>query len=53
MSVPATNEQRTMLITVFKKELGTDDIDEAQSYIEAPLRVLVHQIMSLPEYQLG
>lgn len=53
MSVPATSEQRSMLITVFKKELGTDDIDEAQSYIEAPLRVLVHQIMSLPEYQLG
>jgi hypothetical protein len=53
MSVRATYEQRQVLITDFKKELGTDNIEAARSYIEDPLRMLLHRIMSLPEYQLG
>ena len=53
MSVRATSEQRNSLIKVFKRDLGTDNIEAARSYIEDPLRALVHRIMSLPEYQLG
>ena len=34
-------------------ELGTDDIFAAQSYLEEPLRKLLHQMLSRPEYQLG
>ena len=53
MSVRATSEQRNSLIKGFKRDLGTDNIEAARSYIEDPLRALVHRIMSLPEYQLG
>ncbi|MBU2581811.1 MAG: DUF1800 domain-containing protein [Alphaproteobacteria bacterium] len=53
MSVPATKEQRGQLVAVLKGELGTDDIEAARTYLEDPLRVLVHRIMCLPEYQLG
>ena len=35
------------------RELGTTDISVAQSYLEDPLRLLLHLIMSQPEYQLG
>ena len=34
-------------------ELGTDNISAAQSYLEEPLRKLLHQMLSRPEYQLG
>lgn len=34
-------------------ELGTNDISAAQSYLEEPLRKLLHQMLSRPEYQLG
>jgi hypothetical protein len=32
--------------------LGTDNIDRAKSYMEDPLRMTVHFIMSTPEYQI-
>ncbi len=34
-------------------ELGTRDVAAAQSYLEDPLRKLLHLILSRPEYQLG
>jgi hypothetical protein len=33
--------------------LGTADISVAQTYMEEPLRLLLHLIMSQPEYQLS
>ena len=33
-------------------ELGTDDVVRASSYLEDPLRMTVHLIMSTPEYQI-
>jgi hypothetical protein len=42
-----------MLIDFLDRELGTSDIALADSYLEDPLRLLVHLIMSQPEYQLG
>ena len=38
---------------LYYRELGTDKVSEAESYLEEPLRLLLHLIMSLPEYQLG
>ena len=53
LSVPPTTEQRRMLVALVEEHMGTKDVQQALSYIEDPLRVLVHRIMSLPEYQLN
>lgn len=53
MRVPPGEEARRKLIAFLNKELGTADISVAQSYLEDPLRLLLHLIMSQPEYQLG
>ena len=37
-----------MLIDFLDRELGTSDITRADSYLEDPLRLLVHLIMSQP-----
>jgi hypothetical protein len=44
---------RQKLIVFLNKELGTTDITIAQTYLEDPLRLVLHLIMSQPEYQLG
>lgn len=44
---------RQALVTFLLDELGTRDIGAAQSYLEGPLRKLLHQMLSRPEYQLG
>ena len=51
--VAVENADRARLVDFLKSELGTDDVAQAQSYLEEPLRLLLHLIMSLPEYQLG
>ena len=51
--VAVESADRARLIDFLKGELGTDDVVQAQSYLEEPLRQLLHLIMSLPEYQLG
>jgi hypothetical protein len=53
MSVPIGRAERQMLIDFLDRELGTSDVASADSYLEDPLRLLVHLIMSQPEYQLG
>jgi len=45
--------EREMLVSFLVSELGTSDIREAETFLESPLRMLVHLIMSQPEYQLG
>jgi hypothetical protein len=52
MSVPPGDEARQKLIAFLNKELGTTDIAVAQTYLEDPLRLVLHLIMSQPEYQL-
>ena len=49
---PAQTVQQEM-IAFLAAELGTDDIIASLSYAEEPLRKLLHQLLSLPEYQLG
>jgi hypothetical protein len=53
MRVPPSEDARQKLIAFLNKELSTSDISVAQTYLEDPLRLVLHLIMSQPEYQLG
>jgi hypothetical protein len=53
LRVPMAATTRAQLIDFLKRELATDNLEQAQTYMEDPLRVLLHLIMSMPEYQLG
>ncbi len=53
MRVAPGADKRRMLIDFLTDELGTGDIGGAESYLEDPLRLLLHLIMSEPEYQLS
>jgi hypothetical protein len=39
-------------VAFLTKELGTDNVERAKTYLEDPLRMTVHLIMSTPEYQV-
>jgi hypothetical protein len=53
MRVPPSDATRRKLISFLDKELGTADISVAQTYLDQPLRLVLHLIMSQPEYQLS
>jgi hypothetical protein len=53
MRVPLPGEKRQALINFLNRELGTGDIAVAKTYMEDSLRLLLHLIMSEPEYQLS
>jgi hypothetical protein len=53
MRVPPAGESRQILISFLDKELGTREIAAAKTYMEDSLRLLIHLIMSQPEYQLS
>jgi len=53
MRVPPSDSTRRKLVAFLDKELGTPDISIARTYMEEPLRLLLHLIMSQPEYQLS
>jgi uncharacterized protein (DUF1800 family) len=53
LRVPIDGKRRGELIAFLDRELGTTDIARADTYLEEPLRMLVHLILSMPEYQLG
>ena len=53
MRVPPADEKRQILVSFLNGELGTSQISGARTYMEEPLRLLLHLIMSEPEYQLG
>jgi hypothetical protein len=52
LSVPVDVDGRNMLIAFLDQQLGTSDLDRAHTYLEQPLRLVAHLIMSRPEYQL-
>jgi Protein of unknown function (DUF1800) len=52
MRVPPADEKRQALVNLLTKELGTSDIAGAKTYMEDSLRLLLHLLMSEPEYQL-
>jgi hypothetical protein len=53
MRVPPGDAARQKLVAFLTAELGTDDISLARTYLDQPLRLVLHLIMSQPEYQLG
>ena len=53
MRVPPSDATRRKLVAFLDKELGTPDVSVAQTYMEEPLRLVLHLIMSQPEYQLS
>lgn len=53
LSVPLSESDRAAMITFLTQELGTEDVVQAMSFLEEPLRGLVHLIMSTPEFQLS
>jgi hypothetical protein len=52
-SVPVEAAQRAEWATFLARELGTDNIPRARSYMEEGLRLLLHLMLSSPDYQLG
>ena len=53
LRVPLSEEHQNGLLWFLDHELGTNEIATSISYLEEPLRLLVHLIMSTPEYQLS
>ena len=52
LRVPIAQQTRDALVAFLTKELGTESIDRAKTYMEDPLRMTVHLVMSTPEYQI-
>jgi uncharacterized protein (DUF1800 family) len=52
LSVPIDADGRAALIAFLDAQLGTSDLLTARTYLEEPLRMTAHLIMSRPEYQL-
>jgi uncharacterized protein (DUF1800 family) len=53
LCVPIDNEARAATIAFLDEQLGTRDLERARSFVEEPLRLVAHLIMSAPEYQLA
>jgi uncharacterized protein (DUF1800 family) len=53
MRVPPAEEKRQNFIAFLNKQLGTPDVSVAKTYMEDSLRLLLHLVMSEPEYQLS
>jgi hypothetical protein len=52
LRVPASMQMREALVTFLTGELGTEDLGQAESYMEDALRMPAHLVMSTPEYQI-
>ena len=50
--VPTATATREGFVAFLTNELGTDTLERAKSYMEDALRMVVHLIMSTPEYQI-
>lgn len=53
LSVPLDPTARSAAVSFLEAELGTSDLERAKTYLEEPLRLTAHLIMSAPEYQLA
>ncbi|MFT4580895.1 MAG: hypothetical protein ACI915_004671 [Gammaproteobacteria bacterium] len=53
LAVPLDEVTHAKLAEFLHHELGTDNVPAAETYLEDPLRALLHIILSRPEYQLG
>jgi hypothetical protein len=53
LRVPLDDPARAAIVELLNEELGTETLAEADSYLEYPLRLAAHGIMSAPQYQLA
>lgn len=53
MRVKPGEDSRRMLINFLDTELGTSNITVAETYMEDALRMMLHLLLSQPEYQLS
>jgi hypothetical protein len=53
LRVPLEPGVRARFIEFLDAELGTNQVSVAETYMEDALRMLLHLVMSTPEYQLG
>lgn len=53
LSVPLPTSSLQALVAFLNKELGTASVREAETYMEDGLRMMLHIMLSSPEYQLG
>ena len=53
VSVPVSDAVKHKLTALISDDLGTTDLNIADSYMEDAMRNLLHVILSLPAYQLG
>ena len=53
LRVPVARSARDALVALLDDELGTSDLGRAETYMEDPLRMVAHLIMSTPEYQIS
>ena len=52
LRLPVSDDTRGAFVALLDAELGTTDLARAQTYMEDPLRMVTHLIMSTPEYQI-
>ena len=52
-SVPLADDVLESLANALADQLGSDDIQAHATSLEAPLRMILHMLLSRPEYQLG
>ena len=53
LRLSVSDDTRRSFVTMLDAELGTTDLARAQTYMEDPLRMVTHLIMSTPEYQIN
>jgi uncharacterized protein (DUF1800 family) len=53
LRVPLAPPAREILIKTLTEQLGTADLAEADTYLEHPLRLVAHLIMTSPQFQLA
>ncbi len=53
LAVPLSDDTRRQLASTLEHELGSADVLASATVLEEPLRVLLHLMLSRPEYQLG
>ncbi len=53
LRVPIAMATRDAFVTLLEEELGTADLSRAETYMEDPLRLVAHLILSTPEYQIN
>jgi hypothetical protein len=52
LRVPVDDEVRVTLVAFLEHQLGTGDLERGSTYLERPLRLVTHLIMSSPNFQL-